>query len=119
LKTGSIHDLQTLVYKIVKEIPKGKAATYGQISKIIQSSKFKSSNFNPKFKITPRVVGFILHRNTNQAVPCHRVVTKDGRIARNFAFGGWKKQRRRLLAEGVKFKDKMRVDLKKYGWKFK
>jgi len=109
LKIGSILNLQTVVYEIVKQIPEGRVTTYGQISKMIQ-------NLNSKFKITPRVVGFILHRNTDQAVPCHRVVTKNGRIAKNFAFGGWQKQRRRLIAEGIKFKDKMHVDLENYFW---
>ena len=97
------------VYKLVKQIPKGKVATYGQIALLIQ-------NYNSKFKINPRWIGWVLHRNRDLAVPCHRVVDRNGRIAPNFAFGGADEQRRRLIAEGVKFKDKMHVDLDSCRW---
>ena len=73
-------------------------------------------NDNLKSKITPRIVGFALHANRDQKVPCHRVVNKDGRLAPNFAFDGYKEQRRRLLAEGTKFRDEMHVDLEKCLW---
>ncbi len=58
-------------------------------------------------------VGQALHANGDSQVPCHRVVNKDGRLAPNFAFNGWQEQKRRLLQEGVVFKDQMHVDLKK------
>jgi len=93
------------VYRAVKKIPEGKVATYGQIS-----SKLGIKDV--------RKVGWALHKNPdNKKIPCHRVVNRDGRLAPNFAFDGADEQRRRLEVEGVKFKDKMHVDLKKSEWK--
>lgn len=66
-----------------------------------------------------RAVGNALHKNRDPNVPCHRVVDRNGRIAINFGFGGWKQHRRRLLAEGVKFRDKMHVDLDSCLWQEK
>lgn len=83
------------VYQLVKLIPAGKVTTYGQIAQ--------------KLKISPRTVGWALHANKNPKIPCHRVVNKNGRIAKSYSMGGWKKQREKLISEGVKFKDKKHV----------
>jgi methylated-DNA-protein-cysteine methyltransferase-like protein len=113
-------NLKEKVYKLVQQIPKGKVVTYGQIASIIQNSKVKMQKYNSKFKINtkfmPRLVGWILHQNDDSNVPCHRVVDRTGRLAPNFAFGGWKEQARRLKSDGVKFTDKMHVDLKEHQW---
>lgn len=85
------------VFKVVKKIPRGKVMTYGKIAKIVG--------------VDPRMVGWALHSNKDKNVPCHRVVNKDGRLAPNFAFDGWREQKRRLEAEGVKFIDETHVDL--------
>ena len=90
------------VYRIVKKIPKGRVTTYGQIAEILGTRD-------------ARKVGWALHGNKDSKIPCHRVVNKDGKLAPNFAFEGPREQRRRLLEEGVKFKDEMHVDLEKYG----
>lgn len=66
--------------------------TYGQIAETIGTRD-------------ARRVGHALHANKNPLVPCHRVVNKDGRLAPNYAFGGWLEQKNRLLAEGVEFAD--------------
>lgn len=99
-----------LVYQLVRQIPKGKVATYGQIAE-------KLKMVNSKWKIDARIVGWMLHQNRDQDVPCHRVVDRNGRIAPNFAFDGSEEQRRRLIAEGVRFADNMHVDLSKSRWK--
>ncbi len=91
------------VYKVVKKIPPGKVATYGQIAEILGTKD-------------ARKVGFALHANKSTEVPCHRVVNKEGRLAPNFAFNGLEEQKRRLLSEGVKFKDDMHVDLNRSSW---
>lgn len=69
--------------------------------------------------IDPRMAGWALHANTSADVPCHRVVNKEGRLASNFAFDGWREQRRRLLAEGIKFRDEKHVDLEESLWQVK
>lgn len=79
------------IYKAVQKIPKGEVATYGEIG--------------TELGISPRTVGWALHANKDLLVPCHRVVNKEGKLAENFGFGGWREQKRRLLAEGVKFKN--------------
>jgi len=107
-------NLFEMVYKTVKMVPEGKVATYGQIAEAI----WKSQITTPKSqkRITPRIVGYALHANRDSKVPCHRVVNKEGRLAPNFAFNGWKEQKFRLEAEGVEFGDEMYVDLEKHLW---
>jgi methylated-DNA-protein-cysteine methyltransferase-like protein len=89
------------VYKIVKKIPKGKVLTYGQIAKMLGIKD-------------ARKVGFALHANKSSDIPCHRVVNKDGGLAKSFAFGGIEEQQIRLEAEGVIFQQNGLVDLEKY-----
>ena len=98
-----------LVYQLVRQIPKGRVATYGQVA-----NKLKMEN--GKWKISPRSVGFILHQNKSADVPCHRVVDRNGRLAPNFAFDGWQEQKRRLVAEGVMFQDDMHIDIASALW---
>jgi len=99
------------VYRLVRKIPKGKVATYGQIA-----LRLRSGPLGSRINISPRTVGWALHANSDPQVPCHRVVNKDGRLAPNFALDGWREQKRRLLEEGVAFIDEMHVDLKRYLW---
>jgi len=91
------------VYKKVRSIPEGKVATYGQIADFLGTKD-------------AREIGWALHANKDPHTPCHRVVNRDGRLAENFAFDGYREQRRRLLVEGVIFKDDRHVDLKKVLW---
>lgn len=78
------------VYSIVSKIPRGKVLTYGRISQILS--------------INPRVVGFALHANKNpKEVPCHRVVNRNGELAKGYIFGGEGQQQNKLMEEGVSF----------------
>jgi methylated-DNA-protein-cysteine methyltransferase-like protein len=89
---------------LIRSIPRGKVATYGQISEILSLG-------------SARLVGKLLHNNPDPSqYPCHRVVFADGSQAKNFAFGGATEQKRKLEAEGVLFKAN-KVDLKLYLWK--
>ena len=90
-----------LVYACVRFIPKGKVATYGQIATFL-GNPHSAPFFCPAFP-----------RKTSLSVPCHRVVSKDGRIAPSYAFGGKDEQKKRLLKEGVTFLDHEHVDLQK------
>lgn len=91
------------IYEVVKKIPKGKVATYGQIA-------FAAGNIH-----WARVVGYALHVNPDtENIKCYRVVNRDGRISSAFAFGGENMQRVLLQSEGVFVNDEGYVDLKKY-----
>ena len=93
-------------HQIVKRIPLGKVATYGQVAVLAGSP------------LAPRAVGNALHKNPDpQNIPCHRVVNAKGRLAPNYGFGKSDEQKRRLLAEKVRFKDQKHVDLKRCLWK--
>ena len=82
------------IYEVVKQIPKGKVATYGQVAALAGNRRWA------------RVVGYALHANPNeQEIPCYRVVTKDGRVSKAFAFGGENRQMELLVADGVEFED--------------
>ena len=90
------------IYEEVKKIPAGKVATYGQIA-------FMAGN--PHWS---QIVGYALHANPEPGIiPCHRVVNKEGKLAKSFAFGGDNIQREILKNEGVIFLDDNTVDLEK------
>jgi len=92
-----VADIFKAVYEFVKTIPQGKVTTYGVIGK--------------KLGINPRVVGYALHSNPEKRViPCHRVVFKDGSLAKGFVFGGEEGQRALLETEGVSFSAVSKVD---------
>lgn len=92
------------VYRIVKQIPRGKVSTYGRIAKLVGVK-------------SPRLVGSILHKNIDPIhIPCHRVVNSQGKVAASFAFGGAKAQGKRLQSEGVDVKNG-KVSLTKFLWR--
>ena len=91
------------IYEVVKSIPEGRVATYGQVALLAG---------NPRWA---RVVGYALHVNPEPGViPCHRVVNREGRVAPGFAFGGEGVQRQLLESEGIVFETDGRIDLEKY-----
>ena len=93
------------IYEIVKMIPRGCVASYGQIAMLAG---------NPQWS---RVVGYALHVNPDpDGVPCYRVVTKDGGLSEAFAFGGINMQRELLLRDGVEFTVDGKVDMDRYRW---
>lgn len=91
------------VYKITSQIPKGKVTTYGNLARL---SGIKN----------PRVVGNILHKNTDpEKIPCHRVVDGNGKVAPKFAFGGAQGQIQKLKLDGIQVVNG-KVFLPKYFW---
>ena len=91
------------IYEVVKNIPEGKVATYGQVALLAG---------NPRWA---RVVGYALHVNPEPGIiPCHRVVNREGKVASGFVFGGEDVQRQLLESEGVVFEMDGRIDLEKY-----
>ena len=88
------------IYKVVKSIPKGKVATYGQVA---------LAAGNPRWA---RVVGYALHCNPDPVnIPCYRVVNREGRVSSAFAFGGENVQVELLKTDGVRFLDETHVDM--------
>ena len=91
------------VYDAVKQIPKGKVATYGQIAVAAGSPR------------AARQVGYALHVNPQPGIiPCHRVVNRFGGLAPAFAFGGQEVQAALLRQEGVQVEESFTVDLETY-----
>ena len=92
------------IYEVVKNIPYGKVATYGQVALLAGNSRWA------------RVVGYALHNNPDpQNIPCHRVVNREGRVASGYAFGGSGIQRELLEKEGIVFEADGHIDLHKFG----
>lgn len=94
------------VYEVVRQIPEGRVASYGQIARLAGAPR------------KARFVGFAMHASPGMAggVPCHRVVFKDGSLAPGFAFGGPGVQKEMLREEGVLFADEHHVDMEACGW---
>ena len=92
------------IYAVVRRIPYGRVATYGQIAALAG---------NPHWS---RVVGYALHVNPDPVnIPCFRVVNRFGEPSPAFVFGGVNEQIALLEAEGVVFEDG-RIDLSRYQW---
>lgn len=91
------------VYEVCRSVPKGKVTTYGLVAQSLGTSD-------------ARKIGWALHANKDEKTPCHRIVSKEGKLAKNFAFDGPQEQHRRLEDEGVDFVDGMHVDLDKHLW---
>ena len=92
------------VYRLIKKIPRGKVATYGQIAKLAGKPG------------AARAVGVLLKNNLYIGVPCHRVVGAKGELV-GYSKGERIKSKKQILEnEGVFFKGD-RVDLEKSGWK--
>lgn len=92
------------IYEVVKKIPYGRVATYGQIALLAG---------NPHWS---QVVGYALHTNPDpDTIPCYRVVNRFGELSSAFAFGGINRQQELLEAEGIEVNNG-KVDLKKYLW---
>ena len=93
-----------MVYEIVKEIPSGKVASYGQISKLIPGC-------------TARMVGYALSSLPNDSgVPWQRVINSKGKISPHGAGFGSAMQRALLEQEGVVFDQESRIDFELFGW---
>ena len=88
------------VYDVVRRIPYGKVASYGQIAGLLGAPR------------AARQVGWALRRCPD-SLPWQRVVRADGSIAG----GGYSELRRALLLEeGVPFTPDGRVDMPKCRW---
>ncbi len=95
--------LHERIYSVIRQVPPGKVATYGQIARIVG-------------KCTPIMVGYALSAVTAaMEVPWHRVINSQGKISLQGA-AGYCEQRQLLEAEGIEFDGKDKVNLKRCGW---
>ncbi|MEJ5197677.1 MAG: methylated-DNA--[protein]-cysteine S-methyltransferase [Anaerolineae bacterium] len=95
------------VYRLVRQIPPGKVASYGQIAALLGHPQ------------AARTVGWALNAlNGPQAaeVPWHRVINSAGRISISRADLSAALQRALLEAEGVEFDARGYVDMRRFGW---
>jgi methylated-DNA-protein-cysteine methyltransferase-like protein len=96
------------IYEVVKQIPPGKVATYGQIATL--------ANLAGK----ARLVGYALARvpGNDLEIPWQRVINAKGEISYSpFREGNDYLQRALLEREGVQFSPDDRVNLRLYGWR--
>jgi methylated-DNA-protein-cysteine methyltransferase related protein len=97
------------VWELVRKVPRGKVATYGQIALMLPPPV--GVDFENYKAFAPRWVGGAMAACPDD-VPWQRVINSQGKISER---PGAQKQRLLLEGEGIVFvKDK--VDLKKYGW---
>jgi len=92
-------DLYEEMYRLVKQIPRGKVSTYGCVARALGDIR------------ASRAVGVMLNQNPYKEVPCYRVVYSDGGIG-GYATGVEKKIAL-LERDGIKIRDG-KIDLKKY-----
>ena len=92
-------------YDIVRRIPAGKVATYGQVARLAGMPR------------CARTVGYAMAGCQDPSVPCHRVVDRFGGTKACFDTFAPGTQRALLESEGVVFTMDGRVDLSACLWK--
>jgi len=92
------------VIAIIKNIPEGKVATYGQIATYAG---------NPR---AARQVSYILHSSSQKEdLPWHRVINSKGSISLKPKYG-YELQKQMLKKEGITFKENNCINLKRFLW---
>lgn len=96
----------TKIYAVVRRIPPGRVATYGQVAALAGLPNHA------------RLVGYALHAAAEgTTLPWHRVINAQGRISIRGAPSASVTQRLRLEQEGVRFGPGGRVRLETFAWK--
>lgn len=92
------------VFSIIRTIPRGRVATYGQIARLADMPN------------GARAVGHALkHLPVNTCLPWHRVVNTGGRISLPQESPNYRRQTQRLRKEGIEiYQD--RISLDKFQW---
>jgi methylated-DNA-protein-cysteine methyltransferase related protein len=94
----------TRALAVIRAIPRGKVATYGQVAGVAGSP------------LAARQVARVLHSlSRRERLPWQRVISSAGRISLPRG-GGFEEQRAALRSEGVKVSNDGSVDLAKYLW---
>jgi len=94
------------IYAVVRRIPAGCVATYGQVARLAGLPR------------QARQVGYALHAlGRGSSAPWHRVINHRGCISPRSIPGPEIVQRARLEREGVEFDGRGRVSLARFGWR--
>lgn len=91
-----------VVLAIIKSIPKGNVASYGQIALIAGQPR------------AAREVGWILNQQSDDKTPWWRVINNSGRISIKHSEYSAVLQKELLEKEGVKVSDNFDIDIEKY-----
>jgi methylated-DNA-protein-cysteine methyltransferase-like protein len=94
--------LYSRIYAVVRQIPAGKVATYGQIAEIVGDC-------------TARVVGYAMAASPDD-VPWQRVINAQGKVSPRSDSWGTEVQRLRLQEEGIAFDADHKVNLPAVRW---
>lgn len=98
-------DRNSRVYAVVRRIPRGRVASYGQVAAWAGLGRLA------------RQVGYALHALPKESdVPWHRVVNAQGRVSPRSTHGPELEQRIRLELEGVRFDAAGRVAMERFRW---
>jgi len=93
------------IYAVVRRIPRGRVATYGQVAKLAGLPG------------RARQVGYAMYAlNSGTRVPWQRVINAAGRVSRRRVPGAELTQRMLLEREGVRFGPGARISLTTFGW---
>ncbi|HZT81153.1 MAG TPA: MGMT family protein [Gemmataceae bacterium] len=99
-------DTYARIYAVVRRIPRGRVATYGQVADLAGLPGHA------------RQVGYALHALLEHSrVPWHRVINSQGRVSLRSQSGSHQLQRFLLEAEGVRFNTEGRVSLSQFRWR--
>jgi methylated-DNA-protein-cysteine methyltransferase-like protein len=91
-------------WSVVRRVPRGRVATYGQIAALAGMAG------------AARQVGYALAALPDGSpVPWQRVVNARGEVSARAGFDGAPRQRLALIEEGIRFDAAGRIDLERYG----
>ena len=106
MNAGSGRGSYQRIYQVVRRVPRGKVATYGQIADLAGLPR------------QARQVGYALHAlPEDSGVPWQRVINARGEVSVRALPGIERVQRAALEHEGVVFDERGRVSLECYGWR--
>ncbi len=104
--TEGPNPLRTRIYEVVRRIPVGQVATYGQVARLAG------------VRGHARQVGYALHDLPEGSdVPWHRVINARGEISLRSSSGADHEQRRLLEEEGIDFGSGGRIELSRHRWR--
>ncbi len=103
---NSADGLHARIHAVVRRIPRGRVASYGQVARVAGLASHA------------RLVGYAMAAlQGGTSVPWHRVVNAQGRVSPRAMRGADSLQRALLEREGVRFDASDRIDLTRFGWR--